>query len=144
MVQGAITEDTRSSRDGPAAPGGATADRGRTRRTRSIRLTLSGLLVVPLVSLVALWAFATSITLGSALREHDYNRLVALSSAPTNDLVNQVAQERLLTFTWLSTDPRPSEFPLFASRHLTDVAISAYRRMLVQTEGLRPASGSPP
>ena len=105
-----------------------------------MRLTLAGLLVVPLVSLVALWAFAASITLGNALHEHNYNRLIALSSAPTDELVNQLSQERQQTLTWLSTDPRPSEAQLSASRNRTSAALSAYRRMLRQTGGLRPAS----
>jgi len=105
-----------------------------------MRFTLAGLLVVPLVSLVVLWAFAASITLGNALHEHDYNRLITLSSAPTDKLVNQVAQERQQTFTWLSTDPRPTETVLNASRNRTNAVVSAYRRMLAQTGGLRPAS----
>ena len=85
-----------------------------------MRFTLAGLLVVPLVSLVVLWAFAASITLGNALHEHNYNRLITLSSAPTDKLVNQVAQERQQTFTWLSTDPRPTETVLNASRNRTN------------------------
>jgi signal transduction histidine kinase len=105
-----------------------------------MRLTLAGLLVVPLVSLVALWAFAASITLGNALHEHNYNRLIALSTAPTDSLANQVSQERQQTFTWLNTDPRPAEAQLAASRDRTDAAVAAYRRMLQQTEGLRPAA----
>ena len=47
------------------------ADRQRPMRTRPMRLTLIGLLVVPLVSLLALWAFAASVTLGNALHERD-------------------------------------------------------------------------
>jgi signal transduction histidine kinase len=105
-----------------------------------MRFTLAGLLVVPLVSLVVLWAFAASTTLGNALHEHNYNRLITLSSAPTDKLVNQVAQERQQTFTWLSTDPRPAETVLNASRNRTNAVVSAYRRMLAQTGGLRPAS----
>ena len=105
-----------------------------------MRITLAGLLVVPLVSLVALWAFAASITLGNALREHNYNRLVALSAAPTDQLANQVSRERQQTFTWLSTDPRPSAAKLAASRDRTSAAVTAYRRLVGQTRGLRPAS----
>jgi len=105
-----------------------------------MRITLAGLLVVPLVSLVALWAFAASITLGNAVREHNYNRLVALSAAPTDELANQVSQERQQTFTWLSTDPRPPEAQLAGTRDRTNAAVTAYRRLVQQTQGLRPAS----
>ena len=105
-----------------------------------MRFTLAGLLVVPLVSLVALWAFAASITLGNALREHNYNRLVSLSAAPTDELANQVSQERQQTFTWLSTDPRPPAAQLAATRDRTNAAVTAYRHLVQQTRGLRPAS----
>ena len=105
-----------------------------------MRITLAGLLVVPLVSLVALWAFAASITLGNALHEHNYNRLVALSAAPTDELANQVSQERQQTFTWLSTNPRPPAARLAATRDRTNAAVAAYRRLVQQTRGLRPAS----
>ena len=105
-----------------------------------MRITLAGLLVVPLVSLVALWAFAASITLGNALREHNYNRLVALSAAPTDELANQVSEERQQTFTWLSTNPRPSATQLAVARERTSAAVTAYRRLVQQTQGLRPAS----
>ena len=105
-----------------------------------MRITLAGLLVVPLVSLVALWTFAASITLGNALHEHNYNRLVALSAAPTDKLANQVSQERQQTFTWLSTDPRPPAAQLAATRARTSAAVTAYRGLVRQTRGLRPAS----
>jgi signal transduction histidine kinase len=105
-----------------------------------MRITLAGLLVVPLVSLVALWAFAASSTLGNALHEHNYDRLVALTSAPTDTLANQVSQERQQTFTWLSTDPRPPAAQLAATRDRTNAAVTAYRRLVRQTRGLRPAS----
>ena len=140
MVQSAVDGDTRSLPGGRPASGRAQADPGRPPRTRSMRLTLAALLVVPLVSLVALWAFAASITLGNALHEHNYNRLIGLSSIPNDNLVNQVSQERQQTFTWLNTDPRPPVARLDAGRDRTDAAVTAYRRMLRQTEGLRPAS----
>ena len=44
------------------------ADRQRPARTRTIRVTLVGLLLVPLLALVGLWAFAASITLGNVIR----------------------------------------------------------------------------
>ncbi len=143
MVQSAIDGEARSLPDGLASPASDTAGPPRPPRTRPMRRTLAALLIIPLVSLVALWAFAASITLSSALHEHDYNRLIALSSTPTDNLVNQVSQERLRTFTWLSTDPRPSAAQLAASRHRTDAAVTAYLRMLQQTAGLRPGSEGP-
>ena len=45
----------------------------RAARTRSIRLLLALLLIVPLVSLLALWVFAASVTLSSAIQERNFN-----------------------------------------------------------------------
>ena len=108
-----------------------------------MRLILIGLLVVPLVSLVALWAFAASVTLGNAVHERDYNRLVALSAGPSDELARQVAQERLQTLTWLHTRPRPPASQLAASRKRTDAAVADYRRLQQTTQGLRPAAAGP-
>ena len=43
-------------------------------RSRPIRLFLISMLAVPLVSLVALWGFAASITVRSAISDHDVQR----------------------------------------------------------------------
>ena len=45
-------------------------------RSRPIRLFLIIMLAVPLVSLVALWAFAASITVRGAISDHTYNTSV--------------------------------------------------------------------
>ena len=108
-----------------------------------MRLTLIGLLVVPLVSLLALWAFAASVTLGNALHERDYNRLVALSANPSDALASQISQERLDTYTWLHTDPRPPASQLAAARKRTDAAVAGYHRLQHATQGLRPAAAGP-
>src|SRR5580692_6703365 len=105
-----------------------------------MQITLAGLLVVPLVSLIALWTFAASITLGSALREHNYNRLVALSAAPTDRLANQVSQERQRTFTWLSTDPRPAAAQPAQTTLLTLLSRLPTIRASVDAEVLSPAA----
>ena len=119
------------------------ADRQRPIRTRPMRLTLIGLLVVPLVSLVALWAFAASVTLGNALNERDYNQLVALSASPSGALASHIAQERLDTYSWLHTDPRPPASQLAAARERTNAAVAGYLRMQHAVLGLRPAAARP-
>ena len=43
------------------------ASHARQGRPRSIRFTLTALMVVPLLSLTALWAYAASSTVGGAL-----------------------------------------------------------------------------
>ena len=46
-----------------------------------MRFTLTALLVVPLVSLVVLWGFGASLTVGNALQDRTYNHLVSLTGA---------------------------------------------------------------
>jgi hypothetical protein len=106
-----------------------------------MRLTLIGLPVVPLASL--LWAFAASVTPGNALHERDYNRLVALSANPSDALASQIAQERLQTYTWLHTAPRPPASQLAATRNRTNAVVAHYRHLQQTTHGLRPAAAGP-
>jgi hypothetical protein len=43
------------------------------RRTRLIRLTLAVLLILPVLSLIALWGYAASISLGNAFAKRAYD-----------------------------------------------------------------------
>jgi signal transduction histidine kinase len=108
-----------------------------------VRLTLIGLLVVPLTSLLALWAFAATLTLGNAVRDHDYTQLVALSADPSATLASRLAQERLETFNFLNAYPQPPQAVLYPARRRTDAAVAAYRRLAKQTQDLRPAAAQP-
>src|SRR5580700_2978289 len=45
----------------------------RRKRQRSIRVLLTAIFVVPLASLIGLWAFAASVAVPSAVREHNFN-----------------------------------------------------------------------
>jgi len=42
-------------------------------RSRPIRLFLISMFAVPLVSLLALWGYAASITVSNAIADHEYN-----------------------------------------------------------------------
>ena len=42
-------------------------------RSRPIRLFLISMFAIPLLSLVGLWAFAASITVGPAISDHNFN-----------------------------------------------------------------------
>src|SRR5215469_7753370 len=76
-------------------------------RTRSIRLMLAVLFIVPLVSLLALWVFAASITLSSAIQERNFNTQDNTIGAPAEALGVQLTLERLQSFIWLSGGRRP-------------------------------------
>jgi signal transduction histidine kinase len=95
-------------------------------RTRSIGVTLIGLLLVPLVALVALWGFLASITLGNALTEHNDNRIAISATRSSSALLAALEKERLATFLWLSSPRRPPVSELAASRRADDAAIASY------------------
>jgi signal transduction histidine kinase len=97
-------------------------------RTRSIRLMLVVLFVVPMVSLLALWGFAASVTLSSAIQERNYNSQDTAIGAPAEALGLQLTLERLQSFIYLSSAGRGSLLPMFAARRATDAAILAFRR----------------
>jgi signal transduction histidine kinase len=119
----------------------ARAGSGRTRpiRTRSIGMTLIGLLLVPVVALVALWSLLASITLGNAVTEHTFNQLTAKTTASSTALLAALGQERLKTFLWLSTPQRPPVSQLTAARRADDAAIAAFPVSAGQTRQVQEA-----
>jgi signal transduction histidine kinase len=105
-----------------------------------MRLTLTTLLIVPLVSLVALWGFAASVTLGNALRDRNYNHLVSTGANVYDQLETRLAEERLQTFVWLSTGRRSPVAPLDAARTQTNAVMLSYRKDEQASRGDTPAS----
>ena len=71
---------------------------------------LALLFIVPLVSLVALWVFAASVTLSSALQERDYSTQNHTIGAPAEALGVDLTLERLQSFIWLSGGRRPTRW----------------------------------
>jgi len=94
-------------------------------RSRPIRLFLIIILAVPLVSLVALWAFAASITVRSAISDHTYNTSVTSLTTALEPLTIELPAERDASYVWLIGDRRSSQAPLLATRKLVDEAIPA-------------------
>src|SRR6202044_2638881 len=93
----------------------------------------------PLVSLLALWGFAASVTLGNSLRDRNYNHLVSTGAKVYDQLETRLAEERLQTFIWLSTGRRSPVAPLDAARAQTDALLVRYRRNQQATRGDSPA-----
>jgi signal transduction histidine kinase len=113
-------------------------------RPRPIRLTLVGLFIVPMLSLLALWGYAASVTLGNAIQERSYSVQDAEIGAPADALAAQLTQERLQAFMWLSTDRQEPVGPLADSQKRTDAAIAAFRRGADAARGVMFASGQVP
>ncbi|MEU7577895.1 nitrate- and nitrite sensing domain-containing protein [Streptomyces sp. NPDC041068] len=97
-------------------------------RGKSIRRKIVALLLVPLVSLTAIWGFATVITGREAVRLIDTANVVDKIGYPVEDTVRVVQQERRQTAVYLA-DPRASDAmaALRRSRSATDDVISKVR-----------------
>ncbi|NGO09600.1 histidine kinase [Streptomyces sp. HC44] len=98
-------------------------------RGKSIRRKIVALLIVPLVSLTAIWGFATVLTGREAGELFDASSVVEKVTYPTEDTVRVLQQERRQALAYLA-DPRASDglAALRRSRAATDDAIAEIRR----------------
>ncbi|GHH48130.1 nitrate- and nitrite sensing domain-containing protein [Streptomyces candidus] len=113
-------------------------------RGKSIRRKIVALLLVPLVSLTALWGFATVLTGREASELLDIAHVVEKIGSPVEDAVQVVQKERRQTLVYLA-DQRSSEaFPeLRKHRGATDAAVAKIRRHSQDpdvTDELKPAA----
>jgi signal transduction histidine kinase len=106
-------------------------------RQRPIRSTLTVLLVIPLVSLIALWAYAASSTVGGAIGKRNSDTANKIIGAPTQALFQQLAQERADTFIWQSADGRQPRTQLDAQRKQTDAAVAGFRAAVRAAAGVQ-------
>ncbi|WP_105974161.1 nitrate- and nitrite sensing domain-containing protein [Streptomyces geranii] len=97
-------------------------------RGKSIRRKIVALLLVPLVSLTAIWGFATVLTGREAAELFNVSSVVENVSYPTEDAVRVLQQERRQTLVYLA-DPRASDAlaALRRSRTATDDVIGKIR-----------------
>ncbi len=109
--------------------------RGRRVRQRPIRSTLTVLLIIPVVSLIALWAYAASTTVGGAIAKRNSDTVNKVIGAPTQALFSQLTQERALTFVWQSVHGRMPRTGLDAQRTHTDAAVAAFRTAAAAASG---------
>jgi signal transduction histidine kinase len=110
-------------------------------RTRSAWLTIVGLLLIPLLSLLALWIFTASISLGNVLRFERYNRAISLTTPSFTKVEPVLIQERALSLAYLGADRQIPVASLQAARQNTDKVVVAIRAALAAANGLfNPAS----
>src|SRR3954469_3347100 len=98
-----------------------------TTRNWSIRSKIIALIAVPLAALLALWAFATTLTIGPALNLLSAQTLQDTVGNPGQVLVTELQRERKLSVQYLSTADAPST-ALAAQRTATDRAAADFRR----------------
>ena len=109
-------------------------------RSRPIRLFLISMFAIPLVSLAVLWAFAASITIRTAINDHEFNVSVAALDKSAGGLSIELPTEREETYLWLISGRKSSNAALLATRALVDKAIPADESALRSFEGLLSAS----
>jgi signal transduction histidine kinase len=102
------------------------ASHARQARPRSIRFTLTILTIIPLLSLAALWAYAASSTIGGAFAQRAYDKENNATGGPDSVLLDQLIQERTLTYVWLSAGRRTSPAAVRRQRPLTDAAVTGF------------------
>ncbi|MEU9470062.1 nitrate- and nitrite sensing domain-containing protein [Streptomyces avermitilis] len=97
-------------------------------RGKSIRRKIVALLLVPLLSLTAIWGFATVLTGRAAQSLFSVSYIVEKAAYPTEDTVHVLQQERRQTLVYLA-DPRASDAlsALRRSRAATDEAVANIR-----------------
>ena len=107
-------------------------------RTRSVRLTLVSLLLIPLLSLVALWGFTASITLGNIVRYQHYHTIISTIGPSVSTLEQALPTERAVTLIWLGGGRRSAlmQTALAATRRGTDKDVPAIRRAVTSVRGL--------
>nr|WP_168507147.1 nitrate- and nitrite sensing domain-containing protein [Streptomyces sp. S1D4-11]QIY94611.1 histidine kinase [Streptomyces sp. S1D4-11] len=98
-------------------------------RGKSIRRKIVALLLVPLLSLTGIWAFATVLTGRAANQLFNVSDVVEKIGYPTEDTVSVLQQERRQTLVYLA-DPRASDAlaALKRSRTATDRAVAKVRK----------------
>ncbi|MFJ3664144.1 nitrate- and nitrite sensing domain-containing protein [Streptomyces sp. NPDC090119] len=97
-------------------------------RGKSIRRKIVALLLVPLVSLIAVWGFATVLTGSELAQLLRVSRAVKDIGHPTEDTVRDLQRERRQSLVYLA-DPRAADAlaTLHRSRTATDQAVAALR-----------------
>jgi signal transduction histidine kinase len=104
-------------------------------RSRPIRLFLIIMFAVPLVSLLALWGFAASITVSNAVSDHEYNVSAAAIASGVRGLIIGLPQERVQSYLWLTSGRTTPKADMLAARHLVDQGIPAVRAALNAQRG---------
>ncbi|MFI7419162.1 nitrate- and nitrite sensing domain-containing protein [Nonomuraea sp. NPDC049684] len=105
-------------------------------RGRPIALKLLILLLVPLLSLVGLWAFAAGLTGGDGLRLLEINKLASNLATPSERINAELQDERLASVEFLATHRGADK--LARQRGQTDRAVAAFRKLARDQRGMSP------
>jgi signal transduction histidine kinase len=99
-------------------------------RSRPIRLFLIGMFAVPLVSVIGLWAFTTTITVNSAINNHNFGDTTRAITSKVAVLSLGLNDERAQTYLWLVADRKTAENSLATARNMVNESLSSARSSL--------------
>ncbi|GGP13954.1 nitrate- and nitrite sensing domain-containing protein [Nonomuraea glycinis] len=105
-------------------------------RGRPIAIKLLILLLVPLTSLVGLWAFAAALTAGDGLRMLEIDELATNLAAPSEQLTTHLQNERLSSVQYVTA--RRNNTQLIVQRDITDNAVRSFRELAGAQRNLSP------
>ena len=95
---------------------------------KSIRFKVSVLLAIPLTSLVALWAFAATVTVGDSMKLLTIGTLYDSVGKPGSDLSRSVQREHLLSAEYLASRSDADRDTLAGQRTVTDQARARFQQ----------------
>ncbi|MFD0685221.1 sensor histidine kinase [Actinomadura fibrosa] len=104
------------------------------RRRRPIRLRITALLLVPLISLITLWAFAANITLGAAFDKYDFSTTYEKMGLPGIYLVGQLQAERSLSVAALARRTPQDKQKLGVQRARVNAVQGAFRKTALSSD----------
>ena len=157
---GRATDKSRAAHAGHRKTRRSSGGYDRAGRQRSIRSTITILLVIPLLSLIALWAYAAVSTVGGAIANQNDNTLNQEVGGPIAALVGALQTEGADTFVWQSAHAlyqsthgrlpasaveamHASQTAMDGQRPRTDAAIAGFRVAAAKAASLEPAADKP-
>ncbi|MEV0387876.1 nitrate- and nitrite sensing domain-containing protein [Nonomuraea sp. NPDC050643] len=96
-------------------------------RSRTIRMKIIGLLLVPLTSMVVLWGVITAVTASESLELRQYKTVWTNLRLPAYKLISEIQRERLVSARHLRNMADKSS--VTAQRTRTDTARDAFRQL---------------
>ncbi|SDM26777.1 sensor histidine kinase [Nonomuraea jiangxiensis] len=96
-------------------------------RSRTIRMKIIGLLLVPLSSMVVLWGVITAVTAGESLELREYKTLWTNLRVPAYKLINEIQDERLISAKLQRDSAEKSA--VITQRKRTNTAVATFRRL---------------
>jgi signal transduction histidine kinase len=114
------------------------------RRQRSIRSTITLLLIIPLLSLIALWVYAASGTVGPALAKQHSAALNNTVGQPILNMSVALQTERAQAFAWQASGGRSmSQAQLQQLFGTSDAAVAAWKAADAKAAGVESAQVKP-